>query len=159
MSQAPPEPLIYLSRDGQQFGPYSIADLKSLYGSGRVLPTDFLWSQGFSNWLPAAEVLGIAQAPVPPPPPEPRLTPSGLAADRSSSSTPRVAEPVRGPATEATTQTVIDGGSFKFSTFLLIVLGLIIPLWPISLPLFWFLAYRSYKKPSVRTVRVITERA
>jgi hypothetical protein len=66
---------------------------------------------------------------------------------------------VRGPATEATTQTVIDGGSFKFSTFLLIVLGLIIPLWPISLPLFWFLAYRSYKKPSVRTVRVITERA
>lgn len=38
--------------------------------------------------------------------------------------------------------------TFKFTTVILIILGLITPLWPISLPLFWFLAYRSYKSPS-----------
>ncbi len=35
--------------------------------------------------------------------------------------------------------------TFSFSTIVFIILGLIVPIWPISLPLFWFLAYRSYK--------------
>ena len=35
--------------------------------------------------------------------------------------------------------------TFSFATILFIILGLIVPFWPISLPLFWFLAYRSYK--------------
>lgn len=38
-----------------------------------------------------------------------------------------------------------QANSFKFSTIIFLVLGLILPLWPITLPLFWFLAYRSYK--------------
>ncbi len=33
----------------------------------------------------------------------------------------------------------------KFVTVILIVLGLIVPFWPISLPGFWYLAYRSYR--------------
>lgn len=36
--------------------------------------------------------------------------------------------------------------TFKFSTFLWLVAGLFIPLWPISLPLCWFFAWRSYTK-------------
>lgn len=36
--------------------------------------------------------------------------------------------------------------TFKFSTFIWIVIGLFVPLWPITLPFFWYLAYRSYKK-------------
>jgi len=35
--------------------------------------------------------------------------------------------------------------TFKFSTVIWIIAGLLIPLWPISLPVCWFLAYRSYK--------------
>lgn len=35
--------------------------------------------------------------------------------------------------------------TFKFSTFLWLVMGLLIPLWPVSLPFCWFMAYRSYK--------------
>ena len=38
--------------------------------------------------------------------------------------------------------------TFSFATIIFLVLGLIVPLWPISLPLFWFLAYRSYKNGS-----------
>lgn len=36
--------------------------------------------------------------------------------------------------------------TFKFSTVVFIILGVIIPFWIVTLPLFWFLAYRSYKQ-------------
>lgn len=35
----------------------------------------------------------------------------------------------------------------KFSTVLLLVLGIILPAWIITLPLCWYFAYVSYKKP------------
>lgn len=35
--------------------------------------------------------------------------------------------------------------TFKFGTFMWFVAGMIVPLWPISLPLCWYMAYRSYK--------------
>lgn len=35
--------------------------------------------------------------------------------------------------------------SFTFKAVVFFVLGLIVPLWPISLPLFWYLAWKSYK--------------
>ena len=35
--------------------------------------------------------------------------------------------------------------TFKPSTFVWLVAGLLIPLWPVSLPACWFMAYRSYK--------------
>jgi cell division septal protein FtsQ len=35
--------------------------------------------------------------------------------------------------------------TFKFRTVIFLILGLIIPLWLITLPLFWFFAYKSYK--------------
>ena len=41
-----------------------------------------------------------------------------------------------------------QANTMKFSTIIFIILGVIIPLWPITLPLFWWLAYKSYKKGS-----------
>ncbi len=38
-----------------------------------------------------------------------------------------------------------QSNSFTFKAVVFFVLGLIVPLWPISLPLFWYLAYKSYK--------------
>ena len=35
--------------------------------------------------------------------------------------------------------------SFKFGTLLWFIAGLVVPLWPISLPFCWYMAYRSYK--------------
>lgn len=34
------------------------------------------------------------------------------------------------------------------ATGLYVLLGALVPLWPISLPLFWYLAYRSYRRPA-----------
>lgn len=39
-----------------------------------------------------------------------------------------------------------QANTIKFSTIIFIIVGLIFPLWPITLPLFWWLAYKSYKK-------------
>lgn len=36
--------------------------------------------------------------------------------------------------------------TIKFSTVIYILLGLIIPIWPITLPLFWWMAYKSYRR-------------
>lgn len=41
-----------------------------------------------------------------------------------------------------------QANTIKFSTIILIVLGIIIPLWPITLPICWWMAYKSYKKGS-----------
>lgn len=38
--------------------------------------------------------------------------------------------------------------TFKFSTIIYIILGLIVPLWIVTLPLFWWFAYQSYKDGS-----------
>lgn len=39
-----------------------------------------------------------------------------------------------------------ESNTVKISTIFWIVLGLIVPLWPVSLPLCWYFAYRSYKR-------------
>jgi hypothetical protein len=36
-------------------------------------------------------------------------------------------------------------GTFTFKVIILFTLGLIVPVWPISLPIFWYLAWKSYK--------------
>lgn len=68
----------------QQFGPFSLDQLRELVGSGRVLPNDLVWQQGTASWVtvaslpflaslvhPAAPAIGQAPlaGPVPPPPP------------------------------------------------------------------------------------------
>lgn len=39
-----------------------------------------------------------------------------------------------------------EADTVKFSTLLYIAIGLLLPLWPITLPLFFWLAYRTYRR-------------
>jgi len=45
----------------------------------------------------------------------------------------------------------------SFKTIMFFVLGLIFPLWPISLPLFWYLAFRSSKQDKIRQQEMFTQ--
>ena len=38
-----------------------------------------------------------------------------------------------------------QANTFTFKAVVFFVLGLIVPVWPITLPLFWYLAYQAYK--------------
>jgi hypothetical protein len=108
-----------------------------MQASGKLAPTDFVWTAELGEWKAASTVFKFSAQLSPPPPPAPQ---------------PRVSS---APTTVHQT-TVVEGGSFKFGTLVWIVIGLIVPLWPISLPVCWYLAYRSYKKPISQTVRVTT---
>ncbi|MGI0133753.1 MAG: DUF4339 domain-containing protein [Candidatus Micrarchaeaceae archaeon] len=73
----------YYSRNGQQHGPISEAELKQLAAVGKLKPTDMIWQEGMDNWVSAGSVKGLflaAQAPeakkAPPPLPEFEKPPS-----------------------------------------------------------------------------------
>lgn len=62
----PPPPQWYLSRDGQNYGPFS---LEQLLQNGVTADT-FVWTAGMANWLPARDVPNVAtRLPQQPPPP------------------------------------------------------------------------------------------
>jgi hypothetical protein len=58
----------YITRDGQQYGPYTLADLQRYVSSGEVLLTDLALSEGMSEPLPVSQIIGtitVPQAPLP----------------------------------------------------------------------------------------------
>jgi len=40
----------FLSRDGEQFGPYYPEQIQSMLDAGEVLPTDYYWQEGMAEW-------------------------------------------------------------------------------------------------------------
>jgi GYF domain 2 len=52
----------YLSRNGQQHGPFSDADVANFARLGQLHVNDLIWREGFANWRPA---LTIFPEPVP----------------------------------------------------------------------------------------------
>jgi TM2 domain-containing membrane protein YozV len=59
----------FYSRDGRQYGPVPTSELKSLAASGVVLPSDYVWREGMTNWALATQVEGIFEPGAAPPPP------------------------------------------------------------------------------------------
>ena len=59
-----------IKRGDQEFGPYSLAELKQYLAEGRVVPTDLARSEGMDDWAPVQTVIGdigLAQPPAAPP--------------------------------------------------------------------------------------------
>ncbi|HEY4381303.1 MAG TPA: DUF4339 domain-containing protein [Acidobacteriaceae bacterium] len=52
--------LYHVQRNGQQYGPYTLDDLKSYVSTGNVLLTDLIRSDDTPDWIPVSQVLGIA---------------------------------------------------------------------------------------------------
>jgi hypothetical protein len=68
VSSVPRSTSITVSRDGANFGPYSVADLENLISEGRLLPTDQCWYEGLPGWIPLSSLLAPATR-IPPAPP------------------------------------------------------------------------------------------
>jgi hypothetical protein len=50
----------FITRDRKQrHGPFSDAQLRQLASSGRVLPSDMLWLEGSTQWVPANSIDGL----------------------------------------------------------------------------------------------------
>lgn len=48
---------IYLTRDGQQYGPYSAEQLKASLSDGTVTPGDLAWHDGITDWVPIGTIV------------------------------------------------------------------------------------------------------
>ena len=53
----------FISRDEQQFGPYTLADLQRYAASGEVLLTDLATSEGMTEPVPVAQIIGTIAVP------------------------------------------------------------------------------------------------
>lgn len=60
-----------LMRNGQQYGPYTLADLQRHVASGNILVTDLVKSEGMEEWVPVSQVIGNIPVPVTPSPQRP----------------------------------------------------------------------------------------
>lgn len=60
----------FVMREGEQLGPYSLADLQRQLTEGGIQPTDMARSEGLDQWVPVQQVVGNipVQQPAPPPP-------------------------------------------------------------------------------------------
>ena len=76
----------HCSIGGQQYGPVSEQEVRSWAATGRIKPTDYVWSEGMTDWVPASTVEG--------------LMPGGAAAAAAAAMGPPVtyAKPHRGGA-------------------------------------------------------------
>ena len=55
--------MIHISRDGQQFGPYTLEDARAHLASGALLATDQAWYEGAPDWMPLDQVPGVSAQP------------------------------------------------------------------------------------------------
>lgn len=69
----PPADSYHIALNGQQSGPYTIAQLKEFVKDGSFTAKHHVWKQGMAGWEPAESIANINAlfASVPPPPPAP----------------------------------------------------------------------------------------
>ncbi len=71
----PPMPSFYVAINGQQTGPFNLAQLQQMFQAGQFNQQSLVWSQGMASWTAAGQVPQLASLfssvppPVPPPPP------------------------------------------------------------------------------------------
>jgi len=49
----------FIGRGEEQFGPFTVFELKELGTAGKVQPTDVVWNEGMTNRVPATRVKGL----------------------------------------------------------------------------------------------------
>jgi hypothetical protein len=75
--------LYHVSRNGQNYGPYTLEDLQRYVASGNILPTDMAKSDDMPDWVPVSQILGMPAAVPPsyqPPPGSPAYPAQAVAA-------------------------------------------------------------------------------
>ena len=69
---------IYIGRNGQQQGPYSIEELNKLAQSEPITGNDMCWYEGCADWIPLAQLRDFIPTPPPTPPAVPQASASPL---------------------------------------------------------------------------------
>ena len=75
----------YIQRQSTEYGPYTLPELQRYVAQGNILMTDLTRSEGMTDWVPVAQVIGNIPVPVQPqaipaPAAYPQAQPYGVAA-------------------------------------------------------------------------------
>jgi hypothetical protein len=73
---------LYVSKDNQQLGPYTLDQARQFVASGNLLSNDWAWYDGGTDWVPLEQVPGFALA-------APEFPPAPLPAAFASADRPR----------------------------------------------------------------------
>jgi DNA-directed RNA polymerase subunit RPC12/RpoP len=73
----------FLAAAGKQKGPFSIGELKKLAAAGVLQPTDFVWTEGMTEWQRADQISGLFETPPATPPTIPTLLVAKCACGRN----------------------------------------------------------------------------
>ncbi|HEY0256643.1 MAG TPA: DUF4339 domain-containing protein [Candidatus Methylacidiphilales bacterium] len=62
-AEAPaPRMTVYITKNDQRLGPYSVEDLIRLKASGQLQARDWAWYEGLTEWIPLEQVPGVGSA-------------------------------------------------------------------------------------------------
>ena len=50
---------ITINRDGENFGPYSLEEVRDLLANGTLKETDLAYTEGSENWTPVSTLPGL----------------------------------------------------------------------------------------------------
>lgn len=90
-----------IHRGGQQYGPYSVEELRQFVASGNILSSDMAWAQGMPAWVSVSQILGGAPAGAAAPAPAPAPAPSYQAPGPAFAQPPTAAPASYAPASYA----------------------------------------------------------
>lgn len=62
---------IFIARNNQHYGPYTLNQIQTYLASGQVQGTDLAWYAGLQSWIPLSQVPGVQLPQVQAPPPLP----------------------------------------------------------------------------------------
>jgi len=88
---------IHITRDGQQFGPFTLDQARDYVADGQLLATDLAWFEGAQDWMPLHSVPGLARTPPPPPRSRPPPPPAPRRPSPSGQPVPSQSSPVAAP--------------------------------------------------------------
>jgi len=54
----------FISRNDQEYGPYTLADVQRYVAAGSILVMDMTRSEGMTEWVPVSQVIGNIPVPV-----------------------------------------------------------------------------------------------
>ena len=113
---------IYVGKNGQQLGPFSLEEINRKLADGTFAGTDLAWYEGAAGWAPLSGVAGVViPAAAPAPTPAPAVTPAPTPVQQAP--TP-AATPIRSSAPIVPSATAPRGGYKTLSVVSWVLLGL-----------------------------------
>jgi len=122
---------IYINRDGQQFGPFTIDQVNQGLASGQLLATDFAFHEGLAGWTQLSQIQGVIL------PGQPQ---QAIPAQLVSAGDPAVAEAEPIEAATAVTEPAVEATAAGSKKNLYLYIGIGVGVLVLGMSLWWFLS-------------------